>query len=105
MGKKYQAEGSANNIISADLDATSKRTAAVLELLKCYPDIDNSFALHEDGNTFSIHVFHFDSKTGEVCELQGPDFYKRFSEADFLEEYECRYWKVFGGRRLKSVIS
>lgn len=68
------------------LDYQYTRTEGLTEAIKSKNDGKLSAALLEEESSFSMHVFRYTD--GKIVMDEG----KAFSEEEFLEEYECRYW-------------
>lgn len=70
------------------IDYKYSRTEALIEALKANDGERLCAALLEEESSFSLHVMQY--LDGRIMLDEG----RAFTEEEFLEEYECRYWVV-----------
>lgn len=70
------------------IDYNYSRTETLIEALKANEGERLCAALLEEESSFSMHVLRY--LGGRIILDEG----RAFTEEEFLEEYECRYWVV-----------
>lgn len=74
--------------IDSMIDYNYSRTEALIEAVKANDGERLYSALLEEESSFSMHVLRY--LGGRIMLDEG----RAFTEEEFLEEYECRYWMV-----------